>query len=191
MRLDELNIYDVGNTIQISGAIYSGNGKTFLAYLPGEKTDLPKVELEMDQEAWLKFLHQTDVLEVEVWDGSSNPPFAKAIHRKTARQIDSKVQWAVFKRDGYSCRYCGKNDVPLTVDHLVLWEEGGPTIPENLVACCKHCNKLRGNMPYAEWLESEAYKQRSRHLALPLRDGNQALAALINHIPRMEHVRSR
>jgi hypothetical protein len=191
VRLQDLNLYNIGNTIQITGIIYGGEGKTYLVYLPGEKTDLPKVELEMGLEEWLKFLHQTDVLEVEVWEKASDGKLAKAVHRKSQRQIDTRVQWNVFRRDAYRCRYCGKDDVPLTVDHLVPWEQGGPSVPENLVAACKNCNKTRGNADYDRWLASDDYKRRSVALSPSDKARNLAMLDVINHIPRMEHKRDR
>ena len=71
----------------------------------------------------------------------------KAILRKTARQIEASVSWQVWRRDGCRCRYCGRDNVPLTVDHLVRWEEGGPSTEENLVSSCKKCNQSQGDQP--------------------------------------------
>ena len=58
----------------------------------------------------------------------------KAVIRKCQRNIEQGVSWNVFRRDGYACRYCGNKEVPLTVDHLVLWEESGPSTEANLVS---------------------------------------------------------
>lgn len=50
----------------------------------------------------------------------------------------------VFKRDGYTCQYCGdKNE--LTIDHLIPKAKGGKTIWNNLVTACKKCNSSKGN----------------------------------------------
>jgi 5-methylcytosine-specific restriction endonuclease McrA len=84
--------------------------------------------------------------------------------RKSQRQIDSKVQWDCFRRDKYKCVYCNRDDVPLTIDHIMTWENGGPTTVENLVTACKKCNKTRGNTPYGDWLESDYYKQVSKNV---------------------------
>jgi 5-methylcytosine-specific restriction endonuclease McrA len=115
----------------------------------------------------------------------------KAILRKSTRQIDAGVSWRVFKRDEYTCRYCGKDDVPLTVDHLVLWEKGGPTIEDNLVACCKKCNKKRGNMKYEDWLVSDYYKKVSKNLSAEIRELNCVTKFSLSTIPIKYHVISR
>ena len=96
--------------------------------------------------------------------------------------------WEVFRRDNYTCRYCGNKQVPMTVDHVVLWEEGGPSIVKNLICSCKKCNNTRGNMQYEDWLESDGYKDRSVVLT-----GNDHLrnAIVLDLIPeiREKHMR--
>jgi 5-methylcytosine-specific restriction endonuclease McrA len=50
----------------------------------------------------------------------------------------------IFKRDGYSCQYCGtKSD--LTIDHVVPKAKGGKTIWKNIVAACRRCNTIKGD----------------------------------------------
>lgn len=194
MKLSDLNIYDIGHSIQLSGCIYSGNGKHFLCFFPDENADLSESTepLIMDREDWVKFIRQTDLLEVEIVEHNpASKEMVKAILRKSQRQIDASVSWKVFKRDGYRCRYCNRDDVPLTVDHLVLWEQGGPSIEENLITACKKCNKTRGNMLYADWLNSDYYKKVSRNLDDYLRYINQEILKTESNIPRVVHKRSR
>ncbi len=86
----------------------------------------------MDIPDWQKFLKQSDVLETEILkdDGSG---VKKAIVRKSQRLIESHIQWQTFKSDNYHCRYCFRDGVNLTIDHVWTWESGGPTIPINLL----------------------------------------------------------
>ena len=191
MQFDQLNLLSIGNTVQIAGVIYAGEGRSLLCYFPAEQHQLPAEILEMTQEQWIAFLHQTDVMETEVLTKASDGTLAKAILRKSQRQIDTSVQWYVWRRDSYACRYCGAFTVPLTVDHLVLWEEGGPSTPDNLLASCKKCNKTRGNMQYSEWLRHPRYVSLSQRLAPEVRAANEALVATLDKIPRRLHARSR
>lgn len=132
-RLHEIDILDVGNSIQLTGAIYSGQDAYYLCFFPGDQPDgLRLDELQMDLADWQKFLRQTDLMETEILVHAKDKTVTKAIVRKSQRQIDQVVSWKVFKRDNYSCRYCASDDTPLTVDHLIAWEDGGPTIEENL-----------------------------------------------------------
>ncbi len=51
----------------------------------------------------------------------------------------------VFRRDRYTCQYCGRSGVELTLDHVVPKSRGGRTTWENLVTACRTCNTKKGN----------------------------------------------
>lgn len=53
----------------------------------------------------------------------------------------------VLKRDHYQCRYCGAKVTMRTanLDHVRPFRHGGTTSVDNLVACCRACNKAKGN----------------------------------------------
>ncbi len=51
----------------------------------------------------------------------------------------------VFRRDGYTCQYCGRQSSRLTVDHVVPRERGGKTVWTNVVTACPECNQRKGN----------------------------------------------
>jgi hypothetical protein len=172
--------------------MYAGNGENYLCFLPGEfDGDLEDVRLGMDLDDWKKLIRQTDILETEILAKDTEDKLVKIIVRKTERMIDTKMQWRVFKRDGYKCRYCGNDSTPLTVDHLVLWEEGGPTTDENLVAACKKCNKTRGNMKYADWLNSPFYERVAKNLSDDERLANEELIDTLEDIQKRVHLKSR
>lgn len=209
-KLSDINLLSLGNTLQLSGAVYIGDGKVYLALFPEDKGHLEDSEgvngclfwneggdryhaetLNMTQEDWAVFLRQTDLLETEVLSQASDGTLAKVVLRKSQRTIEQGVSWKVFKRDNYSCRYCGADDVPLTVDHLVCWEEGGPSTVENLVAADRRCNKTRGNLPYAQWLEHPYYKKVSLALTTQQRDANLRLLEVLPTIQKRLHQRSR
>jgi len=56
----------------------------------------------------------------------------------------------ILKRDGYKCAYCGRSDLPLTIDHVIPRSHGGKDTWENLVAACYRCNNKKGNRTPAE-----------------------------------------
>lgn len=164
IRLRDLNLYDVGSTIQLVGALYQEYGKTYLVVLPDEAiADTEPIILKMDLGDWQTFLRQTDLVETEILQNDGTG-IKKAIVRKTQRMIDGSLQARIWKRDEWKCRYCGRDDVQLTVDHIILWEELGATIEENLLSSCKKCNRTRGNMQYEDWLKSKEYEQLSQKL---------------------------
>jgi 5-methylcytosine-specific restriction endonuclease McrA len=51
----------------------------------------------------------------------------------------------VVRRDGNMCQYCGKSNVPLTVDHILPKARGGSDTWENLVTACVRCNNKKGD----------------------------------------------
>jgi len=56
----------------------------------------------------------------------------------------------VFKRDKYTCQYCGKQERMLTIDHVIPKAKGGESVWENVVAACEPCNKKKADKTLAQ-----------------------------------------
>ncbi len=56
----------------------------------------------------------------------------------------------VFRRDGYTCQYCGKHTLDLTIDHVFPRHLGGQHSWTNVVAACAHCNHRKGGRTLEE-----------------------------------------
>jgi hypothetical protein len=191
-KFEDLHLPSVGHTIQLSGAVYSGEGKHFLCFLPGERFKEPELHfLDMSLDEWKQFLQQTDLLDIEGTMPGPNGELVKALYRKSQRQIDTFISWRVFKRDLYQCRYCSNNNVPLTVDHIICWEDLGATVESNLLSSCKHCNKVRGNTEYSQWLKHPYYLDVSRNLSKYFLQANLDIVSGLSSIPRVKTLRSR
>lgn len=191
MKFTDFDLKSVGHEVQLVGGIWAGNGKAYLCYFPEYGQEFEPVALEMNDDDWKALLRQSDLVETEVLANAQDKSIVKAVIRKCERNIEQGVQWAVFRRDEFRCVYCGRNDVPLTVDHLVLYEDGGPSTEANLVAACRACNKRRGRMPYDQWLDSPYCREKSKGIDGQRRAKNWALKDTLDAIPRMSHVRSR
>lgn len=52
----------------------------------------------------------------------------------------------VLARDRYTCQYCGKTFPrrELNLDHVIPRRYGGTTTWDNVVCCCKACNRKKG-----------------------------------------------
>jgi len=64
-----------------------------------------------------------------------------------ARKAISKgTRFEVFKRDGFTCRYCGAQPpaVVLVIDHIDPVANGGDSKMLNLVTSCEACNQGKG-----------------------------------------------
>lgn len=160
-------IKDIGTNLYLGGFVLVGREEPILVTFPETELwpdgDLGKGmhEATIDifkptLEEYKAIIAQMDDMETEViqMDGS------KVILRKSQRALDNRITWQVFKRDEFKCRYCGNDDVPLTYDHVFLWEKGGDNTLENGVSACSKCNKQRGNMDYRDWLNSKIYQKK-------------------------------
>lgn len=62
------------------------------------------------------------------------------------KQIGKKLRFEVFKRDGFTCAYCGATppSVILQVDHIHPVADGGTNDSDNLITSCQPCNIGKG-----------------------------------------------
>jgi 5-methylcytosine-specific restriction endonuclease McrA len=70
----------------------------------------------------------------------------------------------ILERDQYRCRYCGldgkasfENALVMSVDFVVPRAKKGKKDPQNLVACCRPCNMIKGKRVYRDLEEAKAY----------------------------------
>ena len=65
---------------------------------------------------------------------------------KTKRAVTPKIRFEVFKRDSFTCQYCGKSapQVVLHVDHIKPIANDGDNNILNLVTSCSECNFGKG-----------------------------------------------
>jgi 5-methylcytosine-specific restriction endonuclease McrA len=90
------------------------------------KNEKKKINTVSDSFPWPSVIRLNDYIKI---------PYKKII--LTRRNI--------LKRDGHKCAYCGRGDLPLTIDHVVPRSRGGADSWENLVAACLPCNNRKGN----------------------------------------------
>ena len=66
----------------------------------------------------------------------------RMIHRPRAQAHLTRKE--IFRRDHYTCQYCGNNSATLTIDHVLPKRLGGAFSWENLVTACSFCNHKKG-----------------------------------------------
>ena len=68
------------------------------------------------------------------------------------KAISKKLRFEVFKRDSFTCQYCGRKapDVVLEVDHIKPVAEGGANTILNLITSCRECNRGKGKKKLSE-----------------------------------------
>ncbi len=96
--------------------------------------------------------HEVNSLEIEI------QPYGLAARRRFQRGTKRSKRKKIFRRDDFTCHYCGwkpdketailrensENGMWLTVDHIVPESEGGSNVLENLITVCADCNQKKG-----------------------------------------------
>lgn len=78
------------------------------------------------------------------------------------KNISKKVRFEVFKRDGFTCQYCGKKapEIVLVLDHIKPVAAGGENDILNLLTSCAACNAGKGARELSD--TSAVQKQRKQ-----------------------------
>lgn len=63
---------------------------------------------------------------------------------KRPRRRVALTRRAVFRRDQFTCQYCGIQSNHLTIDHVIPRHRGGAHTWENVVSACPACNRRKG-----------------------------------------------
>jgi HNH endonuclease/RRXRR protein len=84
-----------------------------------------------------------------------------------------EVREYLLEKWGRTCAYCGKEHVPLQVEHLVPRARGGSDRVSNLTLACDPCNQRKGNQTATEF----GYTQLMARVRQPLKD-----AAAVNSV---------
>lgn len=95
---------------------------------------------DVDDENWTLKADHFDRVRVVYEDGGRLP----------------NAEWAtlrakIFKRDAFTCTYCGATDQPLECDHIVPVSKGGTNDDDNLTTACKPCNRSKNDKLVDEW----------------------------------------
>lgn len=78
--------------------------------------------------------------------------------KKSVRKgLSKSLRFSVFSRDGFTCRYCGRqsDEVKLVVDHLKPVCQGGTNDEANLITSCEECNQGKGGKTIAQAAPTE------------------------------------
>jgi cytochrome c553 len=95
----------------------------------------------------------------------------------TREPVSQKTRFEVFKRDKFTCQYCGKKapDVVLHCDHMHPVAEGGTSDVMNLITACAGCNGGKG----ARRLDDMSVVERQRVQIEELEERRQQLEMML------------
>ena len=94
--------------------------------------------------------------------------------RKT---LSKKIRFEVFKRDKFTCQYCGKSapNVILHIDHIKPVSKGGTNDIMNLITSCSECNLGKG----ARELSDDSVIKKQERQIQELAEKNEQLEMLL------------
>jgi len=83
-----------------------------------------------------------------------------------------EIREFVLEKWNYRCAYCGKDSVPLEIEHIVARSKGGSDRVDNLSLACRPCNQKKGNSSVEDFLKSKPKVLKALHdqLKAPLKD---------------------
>ena len=76
--------------------------------------------------------------------------------------ISKRTRFEVFKRDSFSCQYCGQSapEVLLVIDHIIPVSKGGKSDILNLITACQECNSGKSDVLLSD--NSEINKKKAQ-----------------------------
>ena len=83
-----------------------------------------------------------------------------------------EVREYLLEKFSRKCVYCGAENVPLNIDHVVPRAKGGSDRVSNLVLACARCNQKKGAKTIEEFLKGkpDTLQKIKRQLKAPLKD---------------------
>ncbi len=100
------------------------------------KRDVFQAEDILDIIERLKNKRNDFYLDEEIWN---------SICRVERGKVTNKMRFAIYQRDGYRCRICGRKTNDLEIDHIYPIAKGGKTTMDNLQTLCHRCNVRKGD----------------------------------------------
>jgi 5-methylcytosine-specific restriction endonuclease McrA len=116
------------------------------------------LDITSAKKALKKIVKQIAVIEeerdgLEIYPGIAMPSVVRLLeYRRVPQHLTRRTRKNFYLRDRYCCQYCGGHfaAADLTLDHVIPKSRGGPDSWENLVTCCKTCNREKENKLPAE-----------------------------------------
>lgn len=99
-------------------------------------------------------------------------PEIKGIEYQRGTLYGYEIKEYLLEKWGRKCVYCGKENVPLEIEHIIPKSKGGSDRISNLTLACHECNQKKGNQSIEEFLDNnpERLNQIKSESKEPLKD---------------------
>lgn len=103
------------------------------------------------------------------------------------KPISKKIRFEVFKRDKFTCQYCGRSapDVVLEVDHIKPVSKGGENDLLNYVTSCYECNRGKG----ARELSDDSLVKKQQRQLQELAERKEQLEMMIDWRKELQNIK--
>lgn len=116
------------------------------------------LDITSAKKALKKIVKKVAVIEIErdgreIYPGIPMPSVVRLLeYRRVPDHLTRRTRKNFYLRDRHRCQYCGEYFAAkdLTLDHVIPKSRGGQDSRENLVTCCKPCNRIKGDKSPAE-----------------------------------------
>lgn len=99
-------------------------------------------------------------------------PEIDGVEYQRGELLGFEVKEYLLAKWGRKCAYCGVENVPFEIEHIVAKSKGGSNRVSNLCLSCHSCNQAKGNKPVEEFLKKkpEILKRVLAQASSPLKD---------------------
>jgi 5-methylcytosine-specific restriction endonuclease McrA len=80
-------------------------------------------------------------------------PKIKGVEYQEGALAGYEVKEYLLEKWGRKCIYCGSENVPLQVEHIVPKAKGGSDRSSNLTIACRRCNEKKGSKDLKDFLK--------------------------------------
>lgn len=83
-----------------------------------------------------------------------------------------EIKEYLLQKWGRKCAYCGAENIPFEIEHILAKSKGGSNRVSNLCLSCHSCNQSKGNKPVEEFLKKkpEVLRRILAQSKIPLKD---------------------
>jgi 5-methylcytosine-specific restriction endonuclease McrA len=99
-------------------------------------------------------------------------PKISGVECQQGELAEYEVREYLLEKFGKKCVYCGKKNIPLQIEQVLLQVQGGSGRVSNLVIACSECKTVKGNLDVCEFLagKPEVLWKLLTQFAPPLKD---------------------
>ena len=120
-------------------------------------------------------------LDGEIWD---------AICHVERGKVSNRMRFAIYKRDGNRCRYCGST-YDLQVDHIYPIAKGGKSVFDNLQTLCGRCNQTKSDSLGNTTVNTKKTCPSCKSGTLVLRQGKYGAFYGCSNYPRCNYIKNK